>query len=436
MRSYLTFGLLAAVSMSAHAANGISAVMGDPLTVLIVAINIAATVYFLKRFDRFAVTHGPEILTTIGIFGCFLGIALSMLHFDARNVSSSVPQLLEGVKTAFWASVSGVGGALALRVRHKFQREPIQQSDGAPKASNLDDLVMAVQGLHRSIAGNDDGTLLTQLKLIRQDQNDQSLALRRSFDEFARKMAEDGSRALIEALKKVIADFNTQINEQFGENFKELNRAVGELVVWQQQYKEELNKLQTVQKQSADDLRSSTTSFSQLVEQSGSFVESASRLESLIRSLSEQYQLIQQSEQALHTVLVDMKDVTPQFAQKLDELAVSLRAGVTQVQSDVSEVVRNLGTQTQTSNAELKQLLVDTLKKSQTDVNEQLLKGLDIMRESVVTLDKGLQDELTRSLETLGRQLASLSEKFVSDYGPLTDRLREVVRLAGTARTL
>ena len=436
MRSYLIFGLLLAMSASAHAADGISAVLGDPLTVLIVAINIAVTVYFLKRFDRFAVTHGPEILTTIGIFGCFLGIALAMLHFDARNVSASVPQLLEGVKTAFWASVSGVAGALALRVRHKLQKEPIQQSDGAPKASNLDDLVLAVQGLHRSIAGNDDSTLLTQLKLMRQDQNDQSHALRRSLDEFARKMAEDGSKALIEALRAVIADFNAQINEQFGENFKELNRAVGELVIWQRQYKEELSQLQAVQQQSAGDLRSATTSFSQMVEQSAGFVDAAAKLETLVRSLAEQYQLIQQSEQALHTVLVDMKDVTPQFAQKLDELAVSIRTGVTQVQADVSEVVRNLGTQTQTSNAELKQLLVDTLKQSQTEVNEQLLKGLEIMRESVVTLDKGLQDELTKSLETLGRQLASLSEKFVADYGPLTDRLREVVRIAGTVRTM
>jgi hypothetical protein len=58
---------------------------------------------------------------------------------------------------------------------------------------------------------------------------------------------------------------------------------------------------------------------------------------------------------------------------------------------------------------------------------------MDAVRQSVVTLDKGLQEELTKSLETLGRQLASLSEKFVSDYTPLTDRLREVVRIAGTA---
>jgi DNA anti-recombination protein RmuC len=353
-----------------------------------------------------------------------------LLNFDAANVSASVPLLLEGVKTAFWASVSGVGGALVLRIKHKLHKTPIQQAEGAPKSSNMDDVVLALKDLQKSIAGSDDGALLTQLKLIRQDQTDQSQALRHSFDEFAKKMAEDGSKALIEALREVISDFNAQINEQFGENFKELNRAVSALVVWQQQYKEELDKLQSIQKQSSNDLQSSAASLSDLVKQSGGFVEAASKLETLLKGLAQQYEIIQQSEQALHKVLVEMKDVTPQFATKLEELLGALRKGVEKVQSDVSEVMRNFGVQTQSSNAELKGLLVDTLKKSQGDVNDQLLKGLEIVRQSVVTLDKGLQDELNKSLETLGRQLASLSEKFVSDYGPLTDRLREVVRLA------
>jgi len=40
-------------------------------------------------------------------------------------------------------------------------------------------------------------------------------------------MAENNSKALIEALQEVIRDFNAKINEQFGENFKQLNEAVG-----------------------------------------------------------------------------------------------------------------------------------------------------------------------------------------------------------------
>ena len=59
-----------------------------------------------------------------------------------------------------------------------------------------------------------------------------------------------------------------------------------------------------------------------------------------------------------------------------------------------------------------------------------LVKNVDIVKESVLTLDKSLQKELNDSLESLGRQLASLSNRFVEDYGPLTDRLREVVQMS------
>jgi DNA anti-recombination protein RmuC len=153
-------------------------------------------------------------------------------------------------------------------------------------------------------------------------------------------------------------------------------------------------------------------------------------MESILRGLAQQSVIIEQSQRSLSTVLVEMKDVAPQFAQKLDELASSMQRGVAKVQADVSDVVRNFGTQVQSSSAEMKQLLAETLKKSQKEVNDELSKGLDVVRQSVITLDKGLQEELTKSLELLGRQLASLSEKFVTDYTPLTERLRDVVQMA------
>jgi DNA anti-recombination protein RmuC/multisubunit Na+/H+ antiporter MnhG subunit len=409
-------------------------VLADKQTMFFISLNLGLTIFFaFIKFDRFAVVHGPEILTTIGIFGCFLGIAMALLQFDASNVSESVPHLLEGVKTAFWASVSGVFGSLVIRARHYFQKAPIPQAAGAPKSATLDDVVAATRALQLSLSGNEQGSLLSQLKLMRQEQVDELSLLRTSFDTFAQRMAEDGSKALIEALKEVIRDFNEQINEQFGENFKHLNAAVEKLVVWQQQYKEELDRLQAHQKSTADDLRGVSAGLSLFVDRASGFAQTAAALEDTLRGLAQQHQLIDQSQRSMADVLAQLKDVTPQFSRKVDEMTESMNKGVMKVQAEVADVVNNFGVHLQSSSAEMKQLLTDTLRKSQSEVNDGLVRSMDAVRQSVVTLDKGLQEELTKSLVMLGRQLASLSEKFVADYTPLTDRLREVVRIARTA---
>lgn len=416
----------------AHASgSALTTILSDWHTTTFILINILLTCFFFWRFDRFAVVHGPEILTTVGIFGCFVGIALALLDFDAQNVASSVPQLLQGVKTAFWASVSGVGGSLVLRARHRLYKDPIPQSEGASKAASLDDVVDAMRAMQRGLSGTEEGSLLTQMKLMRQEQNDHLTQLRTSFDTYAQKMAEDGSKALIDALRTVIADFNAQINEQFGENFKQLNLAVEKLVLWQQQYKDELDKLQTVQQQSAQDLQSASAGMAVMVDKAAKFSEVAATLETLLVTMARQHQLIEESQQSLSTVLVQMKDVTPQFSQKLDALADGMTRSVGKLQSDTSELLQNFGIQVKASHGEMKELLADSLKRSQKDVNEELTKSLETIRQGIISLDKGLQEELTKSLETLGRQLASLSEKFVADYSPLTDRLRDIVHMAG-----
>lgn len=408
-----------------------STVTSDPITNGFVMINLALTLFFaFIRFDRFAVVHGPEILTTVGILGCFAGIATSLLHFDSTNVAESVPHLLEGVKTAFLASLSGVFGSLVIRARHYFQNKPIPQTSGTPKAASLDDVVAATQALQQSIAGSEDSSLLTQLKLMRQEQADELRALRSAFDTFSQKMAEDGSKALIDALKDVINDFNAQINEQFGDNFKHLNASVEKLVIWQKQYKDELDALQDLQKSSANELKEASLGLASFIGQASSFAQTANALKETLENLARLHMDIDLSQRSMAEVLSQMKEVTPQFSHKIDEMTASMALGVKKLQDNVGDIVMDFGNQAQSFSSEIKHLLTETLSKSQLEVNSGLTQSMEKIHQSVVALDAGLQEELTKSLETLGRQLASLSEKFVSDYTPLTDRLREVVRIA------
>lgn len=410
-------------------ANGFEKIIKDPLTLMFVLVIASTTVFFQYKFDRYAVNHGPEILTTLGIFGCFMGIALALLDFDTKNINESVPQLLEGVKTAFWASVTGVLGSLTIKFRHRFSKEPIQVGEGDPKSASLEDVVFSLNSLRKSIAGENDSSLISQMKLMRQEQNDQSNKLRDSLNSFAEKVSELGSKALIEALQKVISDFNNQLNEQFGENFKQLNLAVEKLVLWQQQYKDELDKLQTVQKQSAEDLSKSASIFNDLVTKAMAYTLSADSLSNLLRTFESQYTTLKESQESLSAVLISMKEVEPSFTAKLNDLSQVFKTGTTSITEHVQTQIKELGTQLKSNNDAMAELIKKMVPEIQKQVNDQILQSQNNLSENFKSLDENLEKELQRSLTTLGQQLTSLSEKFVQDYSPLTERLKEIVNI-------
>jgi hypothetical protein len=411
-------------------ASGLEKIYKDPLTMLFVIVIAAATVFFQLKFDRYAVNHGPEILTTLGIFGCFTGIAIALLDFDTKNINESVPQLLDGVKTAFWASVTGVLGALTIKFRHRFSKEPIQVSEGEPKSASLEDVVVSINSLRKSIAGENDTSLISQIKLMRQEQNDNATLMRKCLDDFAEKVSELGSKALIEALQKVISDFNNQLNEQFGDNFKQLNFAVEKLVHWQQQYKDELDKLQVVQKQSSEDLAKASAIFTVIVEKASAYTKSAESLTTLLTTFELQHETMKQSQEALISVLTAMKEVEPSFSKKLLDLTDVFNTGTTNISEHVQNQVKELGTQLKTKNDEMAEIVKKMVPEIQKQVNDQILQSQKQLDENFKTLDKNLELALQNSLSGLGRQLASLSEKFVSDYSPLTEKLRKIVEIS------
>lgn len=426
----LLFLLSIFAPLSSASANGIEKIASDPITLTFIFLILSTALFFQFRFDRYAVNHGPEILTTIGIFGCFTGIALALLDFDTKNINESVPQLLEGVKTAFWASVFGVCGALSIKFRHRFSRQPLQISENEPKSASLEDVVSSLNSLKKSISGDNDTSLTSQLKLMRQEQNDNASLLRRSLDDFADKVSELGSKALIEALEKVIRDFNTQLNEQFGENFKQLNLSVEKLVEWQKQYKDELNNLQIIQKRSADDLSKAASIFTDLVDKAQSYTLSAESLVTLLSTFESQHLLMKQSQESLHSLLTEMKNLEPSFTQKLLDLTEVFKDSTSNVSTEIQTQVKELGEQMKQRNEEIAEIIKKTIPEIQRQVNEQLLQSQKQLENNFEQLDKNLEKELQKSLTTLGQQLASLSEKFVADYSPLTERLREIVNIS------
>ena len=387
----------------------------------IVAILLVA-LYFHIKFDRFSVVHGPEVLTTMGIFGCFTGITIGLFGFDPNNIQDSVPSLLGGIRTAFGASLAGVFAALTIRFAQRFRKQKDEIESAPVRNATLDDVVSSLNFLNKGLLAGTES--FANKSIIKSNE------LISEFKNFSSHMIENNQKVFIEALREVIKDFNEKITEQFGENFKALNAAVEKLVLWQQQYKDELDQLKETQSQVAKDLSNSADNLVKIVSSSTSFVDSANALKEQVDLLSNNREVLIAQQNSLESVLNNMSKITPTFEVKTTEMLKQIEDGMKIVPDSIVKILQDNSSLIKDEQKKIFESIDKSLNELQNNLSDGLRKNVDIVKESVLTLDKSLQKELNDSLESLGRQLASLSNRFVEDYGPLTDRLREVVQMS------
>jgi DNA anti-recombination protein RmuC len=385
------------------------------------------TLYFHVKYDEKTLTYGPTILTTTGIFATFLGIALGLADFDTTNIQASVPALLAGLKTAFWASVAGVGGALTIKFRHFFigVKQEVAGS-GVEGEITAADLAKLLQSIQQALVGSDDSTLVSQLKLSRQDTNDRLDALKKAQQEALLKLSEMGSKALVEALRDVIKDFNAKLTEQFGDNFKQLNEAVGRLLVWQDQYKAHIEAMTERHTDIIGSMKVASDNYQKLVTEAARFTAISADLAELLTGLETQKQQLTGMLESLADLLKAASGSLPEVEKKVMELTEQLTRSVEINQKEVSKALAE--------NVQLIRTSIQNVGQDFSKINQDFNKHLGDMAEKtnkqVSALDAALAEELTKSLESLGRQMAALSEKFVSDYSPLADKLRAIVNMA------
>ncbi len=389
---------------------------------------ICALLAHLFRYNEHTVHEGPSIFTTAGIFFTFLGIAEGLYEFNPQQIDASIPALLDGLKTAFIASVVGVGAALSIKLRYAVLGVRRSGQTTQAEGATVDDLYDQLVSVRQSLVGADESTLVSQLKLTRQDTNDRLEALSRSQTAFMQKLAENNSKALIIALQEVIRDFNTKITDQFGDNFRQLNEAVGAMLEWQAQYREQVGEMIDQQSRTAENMEIATSRYEDLIGNATTFSEVAQSLGGLLHGLERQREQITTSLEHLGKLLENTSDGLPKIEGKVIQLTEQITFGVKQNQDDMTKVLRESAVAFQSSIADIRNLLLETTQSANTQLNDHMRSLADKTSEQIVKLDTALENELSRSISSLGRQLTALSKQFVEDYSPLTERLRAIVQ--------
>lgn len=391
--------------------------------------------YFLRKFLNLNTLSNT--IVSLGILGTFTGIFLGLLTFDVNNITASVPILLEGLKTAFLTSISGLISSIILKTYPKFYGIKKINYDDKKTEVSIETICYLLSRIENSLVGEGDSTLITQIQKFRTSNADKLDKLNNSFEEFAKKVVADSTQSLIEALTQVMRDFNTKINEQFGDNFKHLNESVGRMLDWQKEYKNQIKMMIDALNQSMKSIidteqaiKNIENSFELILMNSKSFVDVSERLEKLLNNLNLNLntinQMAQDAKNAFPIIEENIKKLTEGFSNSVNFALKTNNEMIKTHNEAINKQMENL----RNSYEELKDNMNNISKSLRDHLNAMIKDNSERIAKQIEELDKQLADELNKSLGSLGRQLASLSEKFVEDYSPLTEKLQKIVNIS------
>lgn len=399
-------------------------------TLALMAVIIVLTLYFhFFRYSNRTAEIAPNILTSIGIFGTFLGVAIGLWHFDTADIQGSVPKLMDGLKTAFWSSIVGLLGALTLKIRAALSQVGRRETSQT-RVATIDDLDASLKHLADQFHPEREDALPRAFNRNHLQTVDRLDQIVHSLDSYQERMAEANAKALVQAIETVMRDFNTRINEQYGDNFKRLNESVGKMLDWQNNYRDQLQQLITEQERTSGSMKEASQAFEYMVKHANAFNGISESLQDLLNGLEAQRQNLQSQLGSLADLVNHAADGLP----KLEERVVALTQGMSEaVQSQQRWAVEQLAAMQRGVEEQLEQQLQSSherLQQQQHHSLQQLQRLGERVERQVVTLDESMEEELNKALKSFGMQLTALSEKFVSDYTPLTKRLQQLVKVA------
>ena len=423
--------------------------------------------------------HIPALLTTIGLFGTFVGIAVGLGHFDVNTVDRSLPQLLVGMKLAFWTSILGMACSLFYKIVQAFliffrKQEKIT-------GATADDIyqVMLQQNKilsqHETLLGriekvseerNQDKSLIDQVSLLREetienlnrnrDSVEQHLKeLTSAVAEFMENITQNSTDSLISALNEVLRDFNTKINEQFGDNFKELNEAVRALLEWQENYKDHVDTTEMLLQSAVEKILSISESVRGIDDSMQSIPEAAKSLANLLEALEIELEKASELLEGFASMKNNAENVFPAIKNGFEVLALTLSDTIAKTTGKIEAAVTNQEMALNQTTDHLKNWLSKTfssqdealeeinkryteLALKQGDLVKSGVEGLenrftevfthigDGLKEKFTEFDELMEKEMSNAIARLGRQLASIAEKLVEDNEKIINQFTDL----------
>lgn len=426
------------------------------------------------------------IQDSITSMGDSLGARLVELNTQTEEAAKRQTAQMQLLRSGIQDSITAMGTNLSaqlVELNNKTAESGRQQNEYLQSMNNsILQLAESGQRSEKSAAELLEKTKQYQAESLQHDTNLAHImtentatidGMRASFDQFLKDMAENYSNELINALNQSMEKLNTQLQTQFGENFKELNAAVKEVVVWQRDYKdiviettEELKSINTTFRnfqtilveevnKSMAELTSNLASFQSSTEQN---VSVQANLHDSMEKLADMVKAAEANVIAMQTVSDKFADFTSRVVTEIDESLTKfgnmsiekfgeLNSGVEQSVTDFQGQLKEMNTAAfdtmtdtshylrdfQTVSKDVMQGVRESLEAFRSDfeaMSKKELSGLEaVFKQMAVNTDK----QQDKAVKSLAGAMGAISTQIINDYNALISRIGELDALIGKA---
>ena len=340
----------------------------------------------------------PSMFTTIGILGTFGGIAYGLWFFNPEDIEKSIPTLLKGLKTAFFASIFGIALSIIFSKRISFIKNKNEKGVLSDETNAIYKLIESITELRNELTSTDEngntikpGNVFRDIYKESQKQStslqtfssDLALTISAGFEQILNNPTEGVVaelklvKAEIESLGNKLKDPATDMTQNI---VKELQESMGKMI---EEFKTSMS----------GDTKNEMERLAGLLGQAGgSLTDFPLKLQNMTDNLNENFRGLQEVVQQISKqTLSQSEESTNQMRKQVEDMSEILRSKVGDLQT---------GQQT---------LLTEQSKNLQ--VSENLLSAFNTSIEKM----NGLSTEVNGSISKLNQAQTEL-EKVISTF--------------------
>lgn len=410
----------------------------------------------------------PTLLTSIGILGTFFGIVLALLAFDDSDIKSHINDIISGMKTAFITSVTGLLLSIILKIwasihQDKSENLDLDQVDASNILKFIEHHLTEQTNTQKKTAVIHEEllqALTTHHEYVKQNNQQFAANLWDKLEKTAQILTKSATEEVILALNQLIKDFNHQLTEQFGENFKQLNHAVFELIQWQENYKQQLEQMQVqyqnhtnavaATQQAIDNIHDnlshiahhaqsipdsmerlavaielSHTQIDTLYDHLAAFADMKDKAVAALPSLSEQ----------IDTMLQGMDDASQKLTEQFHQIHQAIKAQPSIMQSTTQELKNTLERLVGQLEIDIKNIT----EKHAGSIKEQMNQLSNIAAQTLEDISDSIEGQINNfntaeakkiesDLQQMGSALISMTSQFTKDYKELVNHMNNIIR--------